>query len=420
NSALTHNDQHALASNPSNPRELLIGNDGGAYVLTFNEGTTTWTFDSTINEGIGITQLYKADYSPTDPAVMLAGAQDNATPLTNGNLAKWLNVGAGDGGYVVINQATPQVQYATSQYLTIYETHNNWQDWDPAHIERSEITFYDTVGGNKRSWLGDYAGFVAPIIPDPKNPKILYAATNFLWRWDDEHAKWTDHLGGQMLTTGADDAVTVIAISPSDTNRIYTGSQTGQIWMTTDAGGTWTRINDGLPQFWITSIAVHPSDPDTIFVGLSGTGDSQTGHPGHIWKCQHASQDSSRAWLNISGRFRPAIPNVPINSVVIDPTNPARLYAGTDIGFFLTDDGGVNWVDGTRSLGLPSVQVNDLKLVPGTGYLMAATFGRGIWRLKLPVPTAATLPHLGVTAKKKKPAQNTNSQRATRPATPPQ
>jgi photosystem II stability/assembly factor-like uncharacterized protein len=399
--ALTHNDQHSLAANPTNSKELLIGNDGGAYLLSFDEGTTTWNFDSSLNNGIGITQLYKADFSPSDPAVMLGGAQDNATPFADGDLSQWLNVGMGDGGYVVINQNAPDVQYATAQYLTIFETHSRWHDWDPSHPEKSEITFYDTVGGNQRAWYGDYVGFVAPITPDPKNPTILYAATNFLWRWDDEHAKWTDHLGGQMLTSGADDAVTVIAVSPSDTQRIYTGSQTGQVWMTTDGGNKWKRINDGLPQFWITSIAVHPSDPDTIFVGLSGTGDSLTGHPGHIWKCQHTSDDN-RTWLNISGRFRPAIPNVPINSVVVDPANPARLYVGTDIGFFLTDDGGVNWVDGTRSLGLPSVQVNDLKLVAGTGYLMAATFGRGIWRLKLPVPTAANLPHLGATHKKRR------------------
>jgi len=396
--AVTHNDQHALTANPGNPRELLIANDGGAYLVTFDESTGTWSFDSSINDGLGITQFYKADYGPRDPSMILGGAQDNATPLANGNLSQWLNIGAGDGGFTLINPSNPQIQYATSQYLTLYETHNGWKDWDPAHPEKSEIAFRDTIGGNPRSWLGDYVGFVAPIAFDPHNPGILYAGTNFLWRWNDQQGAWTDHLGGQMLTAGPDDALTVIAVAPSDPNRIYTGSQAGQLWMSSDGGQKWTQINDGLPQFWITSIAVHPSDPDTIIVGLSGTGDSQTGHPGHIWKCLNASK-ISRSWLNISGRFRDAIPNVPVNTLLIDPDNPARLYVGSDLGFFLSDDGGIHWVDATRSLGLPIVQVNDLKLVPGTGYLMAATFGRGIWRLKTPVPTAMSLPHFSSTAK---------------------
>ena len=221
---------------------------------------------------------------------MLGGAQDNATPLASGDLTKWMNVGGGDGGFTAINPANPKVQYATSQYLTIYRTEDNWKDWDPDHRGNSEITYYDQIGGNTRAWLGDTTLFIAPIVLDPADPNILYAATNFLWRWDERKTPhWADHLGGQMLSSGVDDAVTVIAISPSDHKRIYTGSQTGQIWMTPDAGETWSRIDDGLPRFWITSISVQPSDPDTILVGLSGTGDANTSHPGHLWKCVHSS-----------------------------------------------------------------------------------------------------------------------------------
>jgi photosystem II stability/assembly factor-like uncharacterized protein len=400
--AVTHNDQHAFAVNPQNPNEMLLGNDGGVYLLTFDPGAGHWTFDSSLNENLEITQFYKADFSPTDPTYMLGGAQDNATPLSSGDLKKWNNVGGGDGGFTAINPVDPKIQYATSQYLTIYRTKDNWKDWDPNHPEKSEITYYDRTGGNSRAWLGDTAVFVAPIALDTKDPKLLYAATNFLWRWDETASTWTDHLGGQMLSSGVDDAVTTIAIAPTDNKRIYTGSQTGQIWMTSDAGQTWTRIDDGLPKFWITSIAVHPSDPDTIIVGLSGTGDANTGHPGHLWKCVHTSLEN-RSWLNVGGRFRTALPNVPVDSVVIDSADSSRIYVGTDIGFFLTNDGGVTWADGTRTLGLPNVQVNDLRMVSGTGYLMAATFGRGMWRIALPVPSAASLPHFGSPGKKKPP-----------------
>jgi hypothetical protein len=59
-------------------------------------------------------------------------------------------------------------------------------------------------------------------------------------------------------------------------------------------------------------------------------------------------------------------------------------YAGTDVGVFVTKNGGVTWADFGNTLGLPNVQVNYLILQEKTQYLIAATFGRGIWRIKLP------------------------------------
>jgi photosystem II stability/assembly factor-like uncharacterized protein len=398
--SLTHNDQHVLVVNPQDPNEVLLGNDGGVYLLALQPKTRTWTFDSSLNRELGVTQFYRADFSKTDPSQMLGGAQDNATPLASGNLGTWKNIGGGDGGFAAINHQTPAIQYATSQHLTIYRTTNGWQDWDPsllggddpcsskAVIQKREITFYDEIGGNCRAWWGDTTAFIAPIVLDPNRPNLLYAGTNFLWRWDETTSTWEKHLGEQMLSAGVDDALTTIAIAPSDSKRIYTGSQTGQVWMTADAGQTWTRVDVGspsLPQYWITSIAVDPGDADTIIVALSGTDST---HPGHLWRCSHVSSDA-RNWLGISGRFRNALPNVPINSVVIDSADPRKLYVGTDVGFYLSQDQGVTWLDGTRRLGLPNVQVSDLKLVPQTGFLMAATFGRGIWRLPFPLPSLA-------------------------------
>lgn len=393
--ARTHNDQHALAVNPNNPNELLVGNDGGVYLMTFSPRDDSWTFDTTLNRDLGLTQFYKADFHPTDPNQMIGGTQDNATPRSFGNLKAWGNVGAGDGGFALISPADPKIQYASAPHLTIYRTGNNWLDWNPEHPERGEITSYDKIAGDRdRAWLGDTTVFIAPIVFDAADPNYLYAGTNYLWRWDDKHRVWKKHLGNQMLTAGVDDAITTIAVTPVDAQRIYTGSQTGQVWMSTDGGESWNRIDVGgpeLPKYWVTSIAISPSDPDSIVVALSGTSDRTAGHPGHLWKCDHASA-ANRNWVSIAGRFRTGLPNVPVNAVVIDPTNASFIYAATDIGFYITKDGGINWVDGTNSLGLPNVQVNDLKFVPKTGYLMAATFGRGIWRIKLPLQIADVPP----------------------------
>jgi photosystem II stability/assembly factor-like uncharacterized protein len=390
NLAVTHNDQHCLAVNPNNSNEVALGNDGGVYIIAYDSASDKWSFNTTINAQLGLTQFYRFDVHPSNPEFLLGGAQDNATPITFGEPGKWSNIGGGDGGYVAISPSHPDLQFATGQYLDIYRTDQSWKDWDQNDLAKNSIRYVDVVNGQSLYWSGDPVSFIAPIALDPVDSNILYAATNYLWRWNDASRQWEKHLGDRMLAQPSPpsvaardrDAVSTIAIAPSNRKRIYTGSQTGQLWMSDDAGQTWkNESGSGLPQYWVTSIAVHPQDPDTILVGLSGTSGKTSSHPGHVWKCTKLATNPT--CTNIKGSAGNELPNIPVNAVLIDPKNPAKLfYVASDVGVFLTKDGGITWGDATSPLGLPNVQVNDLKLVPGTDYLAAATFGRGIWRIK--------------------------------------
>jgi hypothetical protein len=76
-----------------------------------------------------------------------------------------------------------------------------------------------------------------------------------------------------------------------------------------------------------------------------------------------------------------------VNTVERDPFDPTSTwYVGTDIGVFMTTDGGSTWANATQPMGLPPVHVQHLQYVPGTGYLNAATWGQGIWRVRLGRP----------------------------------
>ncbi|HRF60668.1 MAG TPA: hypothetical protein PLH94_12255 [Fimbriimonadaceae bacterium] len=78
-----------------------------------------------------------------------------------------------------------------------------------------------------------------------------------------------------------------------------------------------------------------------------------------------------------------------IRGLRADGTPVTRVYAGGDLGAFYTNDvagGVVAWQNATQGLKLPNVQVNDMEHVPATGFLNAATFGRGMWRV--PIGTA--------------------------------
>lgn len=362
---LTHVDQHSMAISPFDPDESLTGNDGGVYRLLYDPFFQTWEYTS-LNKTMGTIEFYRAAFHPFNPNKMIGGTQDNSTPGAFGDLNRWRIVGGGDGGFAAIHPTRPNVQFATSQFLTIYRTNNEWRSWG--------VTGPPTTS--------DLVYFIAPIAINPGDPKFLYAGTNFLYRYNSNTGQWSKRLGNVKLSHN--DALSYIAVAPSDAQRIYTGSGVGEIYMTTNGGTTWQRIDGGitsLPSRFITGMAVHPSNPNRLIVTLSGTG------AGHVWRCDNTTAGAARTWTNISGSGEAGLPDIPTNCVTLDIADPTNTYyVGTDVGVFMTADGGQTWSNITRPLGLPNVQVNDLHTVPGTGYLMAATFGRGMWRLKLAEP----------------------------------
>jgi photosystem II stability/assembly factor-like uncharacterized protein len=359
--AITHNDQHSMAVNPRNPYDMLVGNDGGVYRLTYNAKRDTWLFDSTPNMSLGITQFYHGAYHPYDPTKMLGGTQDNSTPASFGNLGSWGNVGGGDGGFSEIHPLAPNVQYATSQFGGLFKTTDGWKS-------SSQLAFGS-----------GFVGFFAPIAIDPQDPNVLYGGTDTVWKY--QFSRFGYNLFPLAPTLSNFGVISYIAVSPGDGKWIYAASSAGELFMTNDGGKNWSEIDQGatsLPNRYITGVAVSPDDPAKVVVTVSGTGED------HVWRCDNTVA-AAPVWVDASG----GLPDVPTNTVALDGVDPANTwYVGTDVGVFVTQDGGSSWSNMTQPLGLPNVQVNELRVTLGTGYLNAATYGRGMWRLKIANPIA--------------------------------
>jgi hypothetical protein len=92
---------------------------------------------------------------------------------------------------------------------------------------------------------------------------------------------------------------------------------------------------------------------------------------------------TAAVWTDISGA---GLPNAPVNAIALDPANPTHLFAGTDVGVFLSLDDGANWCPWRE--GLPNVAVYDLKLHAPTRLLRAATHGRGMWERNIDATTS--------------------------------
>src|SRR5262249_9175334 len=151
----------------------------------------------------------------------------------------------------------------------------------------------------------------------------LYFGTRRLYVSTDLGNTWSSPGGDvdltKAVTSSGADAVTAIGIGPADSNIIYTGSAQGRIMVTNDAGVTWGASN-GLPDRFVKSIVVDPTNSSVAYLSVSGFASS------HVFKTIDAGQD----WMDINGD----LPDIPTNTLLIDPVDGSTLYAGTDVGVF--------------------------------------------------------------------------------------
>ncbi|MCE9557831.1 MAG: hypothetical protein K8R88_02660 [Armatimonadetes bacterium] len=354
-----HNDQHSFGVNPNNPSECLMGGDGGVFRLNYNSGAASWTI-TPLNEKLGgTTQFYHAAYHPTNAAILIGGTQDNASPASRGDLNHWDNPGAGDGGFAVISQSNPALQYNTSQGLNLYKTTNTWASSSNVSVPNP---------------LSESTPFIAPIYGDPTNGNVLYAGRQSLYRYTNGPNTWEGPLGGVTMSAGG--TIRSIAVAASNGNRIYAGSADGKVFRSLDRGATWTNITGTIPNRIIKDIAVDPANADSLLIVLGGASGVA-----RVYQCLNGGS-ATPTWTSKSGSGGSALPDITHSTVCIDPRAPTTTwYVGADVGAFMTKDAGATWSNITNPLGLPNVRVDELTFVPGQASLYVATHGRGIWRI---------------------------------------
>jgi photosystem II stability/assembly factor-like uncharacterized protein len=99
----------------------------------------------------------------------------------------------------------------------------------------------------------------------------------------------------------------------------------------------------------------------------------------HVYK----STDAGATWASIDGAGETAIPDIPVHCIAVDLEDSQRLYLGTDIGVFVSTDGGANWA--RENTGFANVITESLAIgsAGANNVLFAFTHGRGVWKVTL-------------------------------------
>ena len=343
-----HVDHHALEYSRSNNDYILAGNDGGAYLS--EDGGNSWFHF----ENLPITQFYNIEVDFQEPEKLYGGTQDNNTirTITAGS-NDWNSIWGGDGFHVNVDPVDNNYIYVESQWGNLGRSIDGGSSFSSA---------MDGFDYDRTNWN-------TPVIISPFNTEVIYYGANKLY--SSIHAElWTaispDLTNGQHPSGSlAYGTITAIAASYNNLNVIYTGSDDGNLNVTLDGGITWENISGDLPNRYITSLAISPSNDLVLYATFSGYG--VLDETPHIYK----TEDGGQNWSNISSN----LPDIPVNDVIIH-SSEEYLFVATDLNVWYSESDGAVW----NILGndLPLTIIRDLKLHEPTNMLYAGTFGRSM------------------------------------------
>lgn len=371
-----HADQHAIVFDPgyngTSNKTMYATNDGGLFKTTDaraavdppvnpnicdTAATTIAVPWESLNNGYDVTQFYHGTVYP-DGQTYFGGTQDNGTLRGDDTFGDdgWASIFGGDGGYTAQDPGNPNILFQATTRLSIRKSIDDG------------VNFTAATTGITESF--NNFQFILPYSMDPGNAQILWTGGFNIWRTTNQAVGWVQ----ASNSTAGGSSVTAIGVAPTNSNRVYIGMGDGWInFADTALSNTSTTVWPSIrPRTgFCSSIAVDPANDLVAYATYSTFGGGA-----HVWK----TVNGGPTWTALDGTGLGALPDLPVHVIAIDPNDPMRLYLGTDLGTFVSTNGGTTWA--VEKTGFANVVVEWLRIadIGSQRYLYAFTHGRSAWR----------------------------------------
>ena len=376
-----HGDHHGLWIDPTNPNRIGNTSDGGASVSI--DGGKTWTTEN--NQPTA--QFYHVAVDNAFPYHIYGAQQDNSNVCIASRTdwgaigpADWFPAGDGECGFVVPDPRDWHIMYSNSEGFAVRYDKNREevQDISPVPLDNSGHGAVDLV--HRFQW-------VSPLMLSPHNPDTLYTAAECVFKSTDHGQSWAQisadltrndkskqQPSGGPLTNDITsveyyDTIFALTESPVKQGTLWAGTDDGLVHVSSDDGGHWANVSPKMPE-WSTVdlIEASPFDANTAYVAVDRH--KLDDFKPYIFK----TTDLGKTWSSITSGLPAA---AYVHAVREDPKRKGMLYAGTELGVFMSLDAGAHWQP--LQLNLPPSPIHDL--VVKDDDLVVATHGRAFWVL---------------------------------------
>jgi hypothetical protein len=391
---------YTVVADPLHPSILYAGTERGVFRST--DAGATWAVSGT---GLAPTRVQTIAIDPATPSTLYAGtltpngvasvgiykSTDSGgtwSPVDAGIFDPVTGTGPVDVESIAIDPRNPSILIAGSLFSEIFRSVDggaNWQSvtfggnslglqtpsivFDPTNSSKvyaatSSGLLRSADGGSTWAFAGNAGVPFYALAIDPTAPATLYAGDatgSGIWKSTDSGAHWATANVSLPGATGSRPFITSLAVDPAHPATVYATTFGNGVFVSTNGAGTWAVASSGIRDSRVASITFAPGQSSTLYAGTYGGG-------------VYRSADGAQSWTASNAGLVASL----IGAVVPDPFAAGRVFAATSDGVAASSDFGATWADASQ--GLPTIPVTALVLLSGNGKLLAGTFGGGLFQ----------------------------------------